>query len=535
MTSKKLGLLAMLIAATVIWAIPSASVGKPLALQKAGSALRDMTTQVGDAVDQTVAKTDDAVRKAKDKAAAALAKAKAQAKAKGKTGTRATATDPATQPPLHGTDPHAQGAVAVVDTAPSSQRPLPSDPTGKTTGEDAIVGSARGEQVNGAYHGHITIVSLLGSELAGVDTNPGETKNGPLQGVQTSILDPLCTSTSQQVCLSVLTANSTTTATGSDNDFAIARASVLGLGVGAAESHGTIGEDANCQAASGSSKTANVTSPGGGAVASVANSNSTSKSCRGAAPVVTNTSSVIGLGGTQVPLPAAGCANGTPDTVSGIPAVLPIVCNADDIAGAAAVREALDVFVLQVGGTSLAKETTAASESDSAAPAAPKETGAQCADGIDNDGDGLIDKADPGCHSDNNAKNDDSYNPKDNDETDKKAGTGGSGNETGTQCNDKKDNDGDGLIDAKDPGCHVDNDLSKPYDANDNSEGSDNGNGNGNGNGGGGGNAPTGGQSTSSGTLPFTGTDVVGLGLAGLLMLAGGLLLRRREDAHTAL
>ena len=81
----------------------------------------------------------------------------------------------------------------------------------------------------------------------------------------------------------------------------------------------------------------------------MANSSSTSKSCRGAAPEVANTSSVIGLGGIQVPLPAAGCANGTPDTVTGIPAVLPIVCNADDIAGAAAVREALDVFVLQVG------------------------------------------------------------------------------------------------------------------------------------------------------------------------------------------
>jgi len=32
-------------------------------------------------------------------------------------------------------------------------------------------------------------------------------------------------------------------------------------------------------------------------------------------------------------------------------------------------------------------------------------------------------------------------------------------------------------------------------------------------------------------SLPFTGANVVGLALAGLLMLAGGLLLRRREDA----
>jgi LPXTG-motif cell wall-anchored protein len=236
---------------------------------------------------------------------------------------------------------------------------------------------------------------------------------------------------------------------------------------------------------------------------------------------------VIGLGGTQVPIPAAGCANGTPDTVTGIPAVLPIVCNADDIAGAAAVREALDVFVLQVGGTSLAKETTAASESVSVAPPA-REAGPQCSDTIDNDGDGLIDAADPGCHSDNDATNTASYNPNDNDETDSGGGTGGSGNPSSKkQCNDNKDNDGDGLVDADDPGCHTGNNLNNPFNPSDNDESNGNGNG---GNGGGGGNAPTGGNNANASTLPFTGTDVVGLALAGLLMLAGGLLMRRRED-----
>src|SRR5204863_4916474 len=132
-----------------------------------------------------------------------------------------------------------------------------------------------------------------------------------------------------------------------------------------------------------------------------------------------NTSHVIGLGGTQVPLPAAGCADGTADTLTGIPAVLPIVCNAEDVAGAAAVREALDVFVLQVGSTSLTKATTASSEAISEAPAAPRETGGPaCSDTIDNDGDGVIDAADPGCHSDNDASNAASYNPNDRDETD---------------------------------------------------------------------------------------------------------------------
>jgi len=56
----------------------------------------------------------------------------------------------------------------------------------------------------------------------------------------------------------------------------------------------------------------------------------------------------------------------------------------------------------------------------------------QCNDGVDNDGDTLIDYPyDPGCAS-----------PVDDDESD---GT--------TQCNDGMDNDGDGLIDLTDPGC----------------------------------------------------------------------------------
>lgn len=42
----------------------------------------------------------------------------------------------------------------------------------------------------------------------------------------------------------------------------------------------------------------------------------------------------------------------------------------------------------------------------------------QCSDGIDNDGDGKIDANDPGCHSDNDPGNTSTYNPNDNDETD---------------------------------------------------------------------------------------------------------------------
>ncbi|MCA9521539.1 MAG: hypothetical protein KC609_11225 [Myxococcales bacterium] len=59
--------------------------------------------------------------------------------------------------------------------------------------------------------------------------------------------------------------------------------------------------------------------------------------------------------------------------------------------------------------------------------------GPECADGIDNDGDGLIDQQDPACRDANGL-------------SERKP-------ETGPYCNDGIDNDGDGLIDAEDPDC----------------------------------------------------------------------------------
>ena len=155
-------------------------------------------------------------------------------------------------------------------------------------------------------------------------------------------------------------------------------------------------------------------------------------------------------------------------------------------------------------------------------PQPPETTKKQCSDGKDNDGDNLIDEDDPGCHAGGTLKG--AYNPNDDDESDDKTTAS-----SDTECSDKRDNDGDGKVDASDPGCHEGNDINNPYNPDDDSEGSD-GDGDGDGDG-----APTGGgQNAGGGELPFTGTDVVGLGLAGLLMLAGGMLLRRREDTHAA-
>lgn len=71
---------------------------------------------------------------------------------------------------------------------------------------------------------------------------------------------------------------------------------------------------------------------------------------------------------------------------------------------------------------------------------------AECADGIDNDGDGKIDfPADPECKSlDDNSE--------------------------APECSNNRDDDGDGKIDRNDPGCHTNGRLSGPYDPNDDNE-----------------------------------------------------------------
>jgi len=90
----------------------------------------------------------------------------------------------------------------------------------------------------------------------------------------------------------------------------------------------------------------------------------------------------------------------------------------------------------------------------------------QCSDGVDNADteDTLVDSADPGCHTDGNASNADSYVPTDNDETDVVL----------PQCSDNIDNADteDTLIDELDPGCHTDGDVGNDdsYDPDDNNE-----------------------------------------------------------------
>lgn len=126
-------------------------------------------------------------------------------------------------------------------------------------------------------------------------------------------------------------------------------------------------------------------------------------------------------------------------------------------------------------------------------PNASSEAG-QCGDGADNDGDGGTDTADPACHSDGNVNNPASY---DNDRTE------------GGQCGDLRDNNGDGIVDAAQSSCHTDGNKANgaSYDPNrtETAEptGGTGGNGGNGGNGGGGTPGPTG----PSGTNGTNGTN----------------------------
>ena len=191
-------------------------------------------------------------------------------------------------------------------------------------------------------------------------------------------------------------------------------------------------------------------------------------------------------------------------------------------------REALDVFALQVGTNSLLKETTAASESLTVAP----EAGVQCVDGEDNDGDGVADEADPGCHTDGDATNAASFDPTDNDETNvvlaaaaaratppTMAATTAATRSAPTAVTTTATASSTRTIRAATKATTSTTRTTRTMTPRAATAA--------------GGGAGDGSGDLDDGALPFTGTDVIGIALAGLLVLAGGLLLRRREDALT--
>jgi len=451
------------------------------------------------------------------------------------------------KPPLHGTNPHGQGTAAVIDLSPDATRPLTVDENGTAASEDIVIGRSRGEQrSDGRYHGHVTVAALFGNEIiAGADTNPGD---APVdRAIADDLLEGLCTASG--ICIDAARVRSTTTNAASINSFSLTTLALGGsvtvpglpvtpaLAIRAAESTGNIVAEGACQTANGSSQVLDVTA--GGTVAEVAESASRSRACRAEAPTQTNTSRVVELGGAGVGIPAAGCADGTPDTETGLPPLLSIVCNADDSSAtnpagnqAAApygVRNALDVYVLAVPGISaLAQVSAAQSESRAVAPAAVTTTvttpttttptttvttpmttettpTTTTTPTPTTPGTTTPTTTPPGATTPP-ATDDGGEDDAGGDDESGNEGAGDDGAGDGTpECSDGVDNDGDGKIDfGSDPGCSSADDDSEANAV-----------------------------SLGGNELPFTGTDVVVLGLAGSILLAAGLTLRgparRRE------
>jgi hypothetical protein len=287
-------------------------------------------------------------------------------------GTRA-GVPPAYTPPLHGTSPHGQGTDAVVDLTPGSSNPYSSDPS--SNGEDVVLGDSRGEQGTSGYNGKVTLAYLFGQPIFQVTTGPGESKDGPLQPLQDG-LDQLCDGSGNQLCLTVLGMHSSTTSNSSTNSFEAVGAHVggpTGINADALTSNGNISDDGTCQTAHGDSSVADANV--GPLTADALQGSSTSTACSSGSQSVDQSSTVVNLGGTGLPLPSAGCADGTPNTnFDALSPLLASVCNADDSNSSQTgspygVREALTLFALITGDTSAIKATTAGPESHAVAPA----------------------------------------------------------------------------------------------------------------------------------------------------------------------
>jgi hypothetical protein len=282
-------------------------------------------------------------------------------------------TPPSYTPPLHGTEPHGQGTDAVVDLTPGTTNPLPGDPT--QGDEDVIAGDSRGQQSSdGTYHGRVTLAYLLGTPIIQVTSDPGQSNDGPLQPLQDG-LDQLCDASGNQLCLTVLGMHSASTGNSSTNSFEAVGAHIggeEGVNADVLTSNGNVSSDGSCQTAHGDSSVADANV--GPLTADALQGNSDSTACSSGTNTVHQDSTVVNLGGTGLPIPAAGCADGTANTAfTSLNPLLSAVCNADDTNGSQTgapygVREALTLFALVTGDSSLLKVGAAGPESHAVAP-----------------------------------------------------------------------------------------------------------------------------------------------------------------------
>jgi hypothetical protein len=280
---------------------------------------------------------------------------------------------PTYTPPLHGSSPHGQGTNAVVDLTPGASNPYSGDPA--QSGEDVVVGDSTGTQDASGSHGSTTLAYLFGQPILQVTSNPGESNTGPFQPVQDA-LDQVCEASGDQVCLTLLAQHSSSTSNSSTNGH-----EVLGVHLGGQNginadvltSNGNISDDGSCQTAHGDSNVATA-SIGGTPIVDALQGSSDSTACSSGAQSVSQDSTVLKLLGFGLPIPAAGCDDGTANSnFTPLSPLLAAVCNADDTNGSQAqapygVREALTLAALISGDSPLLKVAASGPETNAQAP-----------------------------------------------------------------------------------------------------------------------------------------------------------------------
>jgi hypothetical protein len=536
-------------AIAVLLAVPLTSLGSTSPLSKLTSdlsgALKGATTNVQSTVQKVVSTTTRSSTVARPSA----------------TPSQSGSSD--YTPPGYGTNPHGQGTGASVSLGPSQTRPYTYSPAGSASqNEQVVVGRGRSEQQSdGSYDAHTTILALFGNEILGVDANQGQTAGSPLTPLQ-QVLDKVCTSSGNLLCLQLLVADTAANSSGASTHFEAAGVHIAPnntpvLGADLVQSNSLINTTSTCQTAGGDSTVANA-SLAGHQLANAASSSTSSSACTGQAPTQTDKSSVVTLGTAPLGFPAAGCADGTPNTEGLIPMLLPVFCNADDqtqVAAPFGVREALTVLGLNTGlNQALIRAATAASESHAVAPPATNTctdsdkdcgSGETCVNGKDQDGDGdctgnKCTDSDHDCGIGANGQPETCVNGNDPDgDGDCTGGTGPSGQTkctdsdkdcgAGEVCVNGADPDGDGDCHAAGTACG-DSDHDCGIGPNGQREACVNGS------------DPDGDADCSSQvtalaaktTLPFTGENVLLVTLVGLLLTGGGLALatRLRTSSH---
>jgi hypothetical protein len=236
------------------------------------------------------------------------------------------------------------------------------------------VGDSRGQQSSdGTYHGRTALAYLLGTPILQVTSDPGQSNDGPLQPVQDG-LDQLCSASGNQLCLTLLAQHSSSTSNSSTNSQEVLGVHIggeSGINADVLTSHGNISDDGTTQTAHGDSGVAKANV---GPLTLDALEGNSDSSASSSSSSVNQDSTVLNIAGTGLPIPAAGCDNGTANTnFTPLSPLLAAVCNADDTNGSQTsgpygVREALTLFALISGNSSLLKVGTAGPESHAVAP-----------------------------------------------------------------------------------------------------------------------------------------------------------------------